>query len=132
MLGLSSLASHAFKVFLLTLLLYGLPMSLARAESVGGMLESFGDSIGQGLDNLGQELNNVNSAITGNPAPQSYEAQIRQWRQLEAAKVKEFSEVTGVGQEHLRELRAEGMTWEQIAQKYNVNLNELPAPQPAQ
>lgn len=100
-----------------------------KAESLGGMVESFGNSIGQGLENLGQQLNRANDAFLGNGNNNSYEAQMRQYRQLEAAKVREMSEATGVSQDYIRKLRSDGMTWEEIANQYGVNLDNLPAPQ---
>lgn len=115
-------------IVILALLLSGLP-GILRAEGIGGMVESFGESIGQGLENLGQQLNRANDAFLGNGNNNSYEAQMRQYRQLEAAKVREMAEVTGVSQDEIRKLRSEGMTWEQIANKYGVNLDNLPAPQ---
>lgn len=100
-----------------------------QAENLAGMVESFGESIGQGLENLGQTLNRANDSFLGNGNDNSYEAQMRQYRQLEAAKAQEMSEVTGVSQDEIRKLRSEGMTWEQIANKYGVDLDNLPAPQ---
>lgn len=120
-------------VFLLAASLFLFSLS-PRAETLGGAVESFGDSIGQGLENLGQQLNRANSSflnsVDGNNAnPQGYEAQMRAYRQLEAARVKEMSAVTGVSQDYIRQLREDGATWEQIASQYGVNLDSLPAPQ---
>lgn len=120
-------------VFLLALALFLFPQP-PRAETLGEAVESFGDSIGQGLENLGEQLNRANSSflnsVDGNNAkPQGYEAQMRAYRQLENARVKEMATVTGVSQDYIRQLREDGATWEQIANQYGVNLDSLPAPQ---
>lgn len=104
------------------------------AESLDNMVESFGDSIGQGLKNLGQQLNRANESFLNEVGGQnnngSYESQMRLYRQMEAARVNELAEATGVSPDYIRQLRADGMTWEQIADKYGVNMDSLPAPQP--
>lgn len=119
--------------FLLAATLFLFPLS-TYAETLGEAVESFGDSIGQGLENLGQQLNQANrsflNSVDGNNAnPQGYEAQMRAYRQMEAARVKEMATVTGVSQDYIRQLREDGATWEQIASQYGVNLDSLPAPQ---
>ena len=104
----------------------------ARGENLGQMVESFGDSIGQGLENLGQQLNRANdsflNSLDGQKGP-SYEEQMRQYRRLEEARVNELADVTGLSSDTIRQMRSEGMTWEQIADKYGINLDSLPAPQ---
>lgn len=103
----------------------------AKGENLGQMVESFGDSIGQGLDNLGQQLNRANDSFLNNfdgQKGQSYEAQMRQYRRLEEARVSELADVTGVSSDTIRQMRSEGMTWEQIADKYGINLDTLPPP----
>lgn len=104
-----------------------------RAESVGEMVESFGESIGQGLENLGEQLNRANESFfnsAGRPDASGYEAQMRQYRQLEAARVNGLAEMTGVSPDVIRKLRSDGLTWQQIADKYGVSLESLPPPQP--
>ena len=99
------------------------------AEGVGGAIEQFGDSVLGGLENLGDTLNEANSSLLGeNPNPPSYEAQMRAYRRAEAARVQEISAVSGVAPEVIREMRANGMTWQQIADKYNIDLQSLPLP----
>lgn len=89
----------------------------AGAESVLGMLEG-----------IGSAANAINREILGEPE-ESYASQIQALRQLEAARVREMAAVTGVNPDILRQMRANGDTWQQIADKYNVNLSSLPAPQ---
>lgn len=105
------------------------PAQFAIAGNVGNAIEQFGDSVLGGLENLGQTLNQANDNLLGRqPNTQSFEDQMRAYRQAEEAKVQELSTVTGVKPEVIREMRANGMTWEEIAAKYGVNLNELPVP----
>lgn len=101
----------------------------AIAADIGNAIEQFGDSVLGGLENLGQTLNRANDSLLGEqPNAPAFEAQMRAYRQAEEAKVQELATVTGVKPEVIRELRANGMTWEQIAEKYGVNLNTLPLP----
>lgn len=116
------------KKFLILLCLLWTPQ-LAAAAGIGNAIEQFGDSVLGGLENLGQTLNEANSSLLGDqPNPPSFEAQMRAYRQQEEAKVQEMATVTGVKPEVIRDMRASGMTWEQIASKYGVNLNTLPLP----
>lgn len=122
-------------LFSLLMALNFLPYQIheSKAEGLGNALESFGSSIGEGLENLGQQLNRANNsflnAIDGRNNANSYEAQMRQYRQMETARINELAQVTGVSPDHIQELRSNGMTWEQIADKYGVNLDSLPSPQ---
>lgn len=129
-----SLFRPVLLAFCLALAIYSLSALAPRAESLGNMVESFGDSIGQGLDNLGQQLNRANSsflnAIDGQNNNGNYEAQMRQYRRMEAARVNELAEATGVSPDVIRKLRADGMTWEEIANRYGINLDSLPPPDP--
>lgn len=121
------------KSIFLALWLAALPIA-AYAADLGTDIEQFGDSVLNGLDNLSDTLNQANSSLFGaNPAnnPQSYEEQMRAYRQTEAARVREMATVTGVNPDVIQEMRWNGMTWEQIADKYNVNLQDLPVPIPS-
>ena len=116
------------KILLLAMALFAMPLA-SHAEGVGEAVEQFGDSVLGGMENLGNTLNEANSAILGeNPEPPSYEAQMRAYRHAEAARVQEIATVSGVEPQVIREMRASGMTWEQIAAKYNIDLQTLPLP----
>lgn len=123
----------AFISLVIALCAWPFSVHTSKAENLGNMVESFGDSIGKGLENLGQQLNRANdsflNAVDGQKNNGSYESQMRQYRQMEAARVNEMADVTGVSPDYIRQLRSDGMTWEQIANKYRVNLDSLPAPQ---
>ncbi|MDE5832724.1 MAG: hypothetical protein K2H64_07050 [Desulfovibrio sp.] len=91
-----------------------------RAESILG-----------GLETLGESLNRLNSDILdrlNGDTGSDYQEQIRRYQMLEAARVHEMSEVTGVDPDVIRRLRAEGSTWQDIADMYDVNLENLPDP----
>lgn len=117
------------RLFFTILLFFCLCFNIQAGE-IGNAIEQFGESIEGGLDNLGQTLNNANNAILGRPQPDSfsYEQQMRAYREAENARVNEIATVSGVDPNVIRQLRGDGMTWEQIAEKYNVNLSSLPLP----
>lgn len=96
--------------------------SPCRAESILG-----------GLETLGESLNHLNSAILdrlngGQGGEENYNERMRRYELLESARVNEMSEATGVDPEVIRSLRANGATWQDIADMYNVNLANLPDP----
>lgn len=108
-------------------------LALAAAIMPCGALRA--ESISQILEGIGQTANSLNSEfldrIGGGQANEGYQADIARYKRLEAARVREMAAVTGVDPQVIRELRQQGMTWEQIASRYNVNLDSLPAPQAA-
>lgn len=87
------------------------------------------ESILGGLENINEGLNNLNTSILDSLDGNNAQAQIARYRKLEAARVHEMAEVTGVDPDVIRKMRQEGATWEQIAAHYNINLENLPAPQ---
>ena len=108
---------------LICLPLLFLLVSPCRAESILG-----------GLETLGEALNHLNSAILDRldgkeNGEESYTERMRRYELLESARVHEISEATGVDPEVIKNLRANGATWQDIADMYNVNLENLPDPQ---
>lgn len=105
---------HFILPAMLGMAIYTLP---ASAESLLGGLEEFG-----------HELNEANSYILNKIDPPTYAQMMRHYRQLEYERVLEFSAVSGVSPEVIRQLRAHGYTWNQIGDKYDINVNTLPEP----
>lgn len=96
----------------------GLACQPALAESILG-----------GLEELGEGLNEANSYIlNGFHSPSTFAEQMRRYRQLEYERTLELSAVSGVSPEVIRQMRRNGATWSQIAEKYDINLATLPSP----
>lgn len=111
----------------------GLTAALALAAAIIPCGAPRAESISQILEGIGQTANSLNSDILdrigGAQPAQGYQAEIARYKRLEAARVREMSAVTGVSPQVIRELRQQGQTWEQIAGKYGVNLDNLPSPE---
>ncbi len=88
---------------------------------------SHGESIMGALDEIGNAANEANSAILNSLGKNNYEGQMAAYRRAEARRIQEISEASGVEPGIIRKDREEGATWEQIAQKYGVNLANLPS-----
>lgn len=84
------------------------------------------ESILGGLEEFSATLNQLNDDVLRRHL--SFENQMRLYRREEAAKVREFSVVSGVSESVIRKMRRDGATWNQIAAKYGVNLDSLPLP----
>lgn len=79
------------------------------------------------LDNLNRTANSLNSELLNSFDGSSNQDPLTAYRQKEVQKVRQFSEASGVGPNIIREQRRAGATWEQLAQKYGISLNGLPA-----
>lgn len=87
-----------------------------------------GESILGGMEELGHALNEANAYILHKIDPPTYAEMMRRYRQLEYERVLEFSAVSGVAPEVIRQMRKNGDTWQEIGDRYDINVNTLPQP----
>ncbi len=91
--------------------------------------ESF--AAAEGAIGIAEKANKVRQkplrVILNSLGKNNYEGQMAAYRRAEARRIQEISEASGVEPGIIRKDREEGATWEQIAQKYGVNLANLPS-----